>query len=84
MMYPPYTFLEEFRFVHLDTDEVRVANASEREVLMGYERGFTRGLYLGLKKAVSKREGEVLRCQAVGLLTCRTAGGGPPPPGGAP
>ena len=67
MMYPPYTFKPEFLFRNEASGESRVANSSEREVLMGYKRGYTLALFKkpAVEKAEKWRE-EVCRCASLG------------------
>ena len=68
MKYPPYTYKRPYLFE--STQELtpkRVANANERERLMGYITGHTMGLFK--KEAESAQEEErqeVARCAAVG------------------
>ena len=64
--YPPYVYAE--RFLVKGTDDVlRTLSAAEREVLMGYPRGYTSAL---LKKMPEGEEeiqnAEDLRCAAIG------------------
>ena len=64
--YPPYVYREEF-MVKSEDGLLRPMNAEEREVLMGYGRGYTKALF---KKAASSPQEEVeqedARCAALG------------------
>lgn len=67
MQFPPYTYKAEHLFRHEETGEVRVANANERELLMGYPKGYTSALFK--KKASApeeENEHEVARKAAIG------------------
>ena len=67
MMYPPYTFRPEFLFRNEATGESRVANASEREMLMGFKRGYTLALFKKVATDdVERWREEVCRCAALG------------------
>ena len=67
MMFPPYTFLPQYLFRQESGDKSRVANAEEREILMGYKKGYTRALF---KKAPTNKDEEesqeVARLAAIG------------------
>ena len=64
--YPPYTYREEF-MIKAEDGLLRPMCAEEREVLMGFGRGYTRGLF---RKAPTTPEEEVeqedARCAALG------------------
>ena len=45
MMFPPYTYCPEYLMREVDGDRTRVVNANEREVLMGFRRGYTLALF---------------------------------------
>ena len=64
--YPPYVYREEF-MIQDQEKLLRPMNAEEREVLMGYGRGYTKALF---KKAASSPEEEQAqedtRCAALG------------------
>ena len=45
MKFPPYTYLPQFLMRKIGGDETRVASANEREVLMGFRRGYTKALF---------------------------------------
>ena len=67
MQFPPYTYKPQHLFRHEVTNEVRVANANEREILMGYPKGYTSALFK--KKANTpeeKTDQEVMRLAALG------------------
>eukprot|EP00438_Fugacium_kawagutii_P004912 Skav217251 [mRNA] locus=scaffold47:369148:372975:- [translate_table: standard] len=68
MKFPPYTYRREFLWEKVDEpDELRVASANEREVLMGFRRGHTLALFKDKPKDGTEAEGqEVSRCAAVG------------------
>ena len=56
MKFPPYTYQPQFLFRHRETGDTRVASAGEREVMMGFKRGYTLALFK--KKPTSEREAE--------------------------
>ena len=67
MMYPPYTFKPEFLFRNEASGISRVAKASEREMLMGFKRGYTLALFKKPAKDDTERwQEEVCRCAALG------------------
>lgn len=45
MKFPPYTYQPQFLFRHQDSGDVRVANARERELLMGFKANYTMALF---------------------------------------
>ena len=56
MKFPPYTYQPQFLFRHRETGDARVASAGEREVMMGFKRGYTLALFK--KKPTSEKEAE--------------------------
>ncbi len=56
MKFPPYTYQPQFLFCHRDTDEVRVANARERELLMGFKADYTMALFKKDAKTVEEEQ----------------------------
>ncbi len=57
MKFPPYTYQPQYLFRHLEDERVRVANAQERELLMGYKASYTKALF---KKDAKSEEEEQL------------------------
>ena len=45
MMFPPYTYAPEYLMREVSSGKSRVASAEEREVLMGFSRGYTLALF---------------------------------------
>ena len=56
MKFPPYTYQPQYLFRHCETGATRVASAGEREVLMGFRRGYTLALFK--KKPETEKEEE--------------------------
>lgn len=66
-MFPPYTFLLQYLFREVAGERTRVANADEREVLMGYKKGYTRALFKKAPASEEEREAqEVATLAAIG------------------
>ena len=67
MKFPPYTYLPQFLMRKVDGDETRVASANEREVLMGFRRGYTKALFKKKAEGAEQEEAqEVQRMAALG------------------
>ena len=56
MKYPPYTYKEENLFENVQTGEKRVDSVTEIERLMGYQTGYTMGMFK--KEANGEREAD--------------------------
>ncbi len=56
MKFPPYTYQPQYLFRHCETGATRVASSGEREVLMGFRRGYTLALFK--KKPETEKEEE--------------------------
>ncbi len=67
MMFPPYTYLPQYLFREIGTTWNRVANADEREALMGYRKGYTKALFKKSPTTIAELEAqEVARMAAIG------------------
>ena len=67
MKFPPYTYLPQFLMRKKGDGSVRVATANEREVLMGFQRGYTKALFKKkATNAVEEEQQEVQRMAALG------------------
>ena len=67
MMFPPYTYAPEYLMRETSGDRSRVASAEEREVLMGFSRGYTLALFKKAAKDDQERwVQEVGRKAAIG------------------
>lgn len=67
MMFPPYTYCPEYLMREVDGDRTRVVNANEREVLMGFRRGYTLALFKKAPRdAEEERSQEISRMAAIG------------------
>ena len=67
MKFPPYTYQPHFLMRKKDGNEVRVASADEREVLMGFQRGYTKAMFKKKASTVEEeKEQETQRMAALG------------------
>ena len=66
MRFPPYTYQPQFLFRHLETGRVRVANSSEREVLMGFKVNYTMALFK--KEARNEAEAQLYEDRRLAAL----------------
>ena len=67
MKFPPYTYLPQFLMREKDGEGSRVASANEREVLMGFQRGYTKALFKKRPEGSQEREDqEIQRMAALG------------------